>query len=53
MRRKEESTITSKSNHEYTPSDNDEVATVQDDDQIILIVTRWLDRLHLDSEMAL
>jgi hypothetical protein len=53
MRRKEESTITSKSDHEYTPSDNDEVVIVQDDDQTILVVTRWLDRLYLDSIIAL
>jgi hypothetical protein len=32
MRGTEESTITSESNHEYTPSDNDEVAIVHDDD---------------------
>ena len=52
MRGQEESTVTSESNHEHTPSDNDEVATVYDDDQTILTVTRWLDRLHLDSAMA-
>jgi hypothetical protein len=52
MRGTEESTVTSESNHEHTPSDNDEVATVHDDDQTIPTVTRWLDRLHLDSAMA-
>jgi hypothetical protein len=53
MRGTEESTVTSESNHEHTPSDNNEVATVHDDDQTIPTVTRWLDRLHLDSVMAL
>jgi hypothetical protein len=52
MRGTEESTVTSESNHEHTPSDNDEVVTVHDDDQTIPTVTRWLDRLHLDSAMA-
>ena len=53
MRGQEESTVTSESNHEHTLSDNDEVATVHDNNQMILTVTCWLDRLHLDSAMAL
>ncbi len=32
MRGQEKITVTSESNHEHTPSDNDEVATVPDDD---------------------
>ena len=52
MRDTEESTVTSESNDEHTPSNNDEVATVHDNDQTIPTVTRWLDRLHLDSNMV-
>jgi hypothetical protein len=53
MRRTEESTITSESNYEHTPSDNGEVVIIHDDDQTIPIVTYWLDRLYLDSAIAL
>jgi len=48
----ERSTVDSESSNEDTPSENDAVPTPLNTNQVVPLVTNWLDNLHLDSTMT-
>jgi hypothetical protein len=48
----EDSTASSQSNVDDTPSDNDSEPTAEEQSEAIPLVTNWLNDFHLGSDMA-